>query len=71
MEGKTGPKFTKLAEDLLRSNACHRAKFHHARPNNVREKWYNKFFMHLWILSPSGTPWAKVQQAQKWRTAWP
>jgi len=42
-EGKTGPKFTKIAWDLLRTNARHHDKFHRApKSNDVREKLQNK-----------------------------
>ena len=40
--GKTGPKFTKIVLDLVRTSACHHAKFHRARPNDVREKCCKK-----------------------------
>jgi len=35
------------------------AKFHHARPNDEREKLQN-FFTPFSILAPQGNPWAKV-----------
>ena len=33
---KTGPKFTKIPYDLLRTNVPHCAKFHRARPKDER-----------------------------------
>jgi len=50
---KSGPNFTKIAHDLLRTNACHRAKFYGARPNGLQEKRY-KFFTPFTILAPQG-----------------
>ena len=42
-ECKTGPKFTKIAWDLIRTNARHRDKFHRAPKSNVvPEKLQNK-----------------------------
>jgi len=41
---KSGPKFTKIWDALLCTNAPHRVKFHRARPNDVWEKCYK--FLH-------------------------
>ena len=67
---KSGPKFTKIGGDLLRTNAYHRAKFHRARPNNVREKRYN-FFYFVQYFGIAGTSSAKVHQSWPWCTASP
>ena len=48
---KSGPKFTKIGDELLRTNAAYRAKFHLARSNDVREEVY-KFFTPVSILAP-------------------
>jgi len=40
---KSGPKFIKIGEDLLRTNALHRVTFHRARPSDVQEKRYKIF----------------------------
>jgi len=53
--GKSGPKFTKIAQDLLRTTAGHRAILHRARPNGVREKRYDFLHHHL-AGAPHGDP---------------
>jgi len=42
---KSGPKITKISQDLLRTNAPHCAKFHRTWPKDVWEKCY-KIFLH-------------------------
>ena len=36
------PKFTEMGEDMPRTNTRNHAKFHHCRPNGVREKSVTK-----------------------------
>ena len=48
---KSGPKFTKISQDLLRTSAPHCAKFHRTRPKDVREKRYENF-TPFGILAP-------------------
>jgi len=48
--GTPGPKFTKIGDDLLRTNAPHRAKFYRTEPNDVQEKRY--IFTLFGILAP-------------------
>ena len=68
---KSGPKFTKTGEDLLRINAAHHAKFHCGRSNDVQEKRYKIFFLHLSIFwRPRGTR-SKVHQSGWWWIARP
>jgi len=57
---KSVPKFTKIGDDLLRTNAPHHAKFHRAPSNDVGEKRYH--FLPFIILAPQGQgdPCAKV-----------
>jgi len=51
---KSGPKFTKIAIPAIRTNACHRAKFHRAPPIGVRQKRYNFFYIFSIYF---GAPW--------------
>jgi len=67
---KSGPKFTKITNDLLRTNAPHRTKFDRARPNNVRQKRYH-FFTLQYFGAPGGRPWAKVHHSWPLCTARP
>jgi len=53
---KSGPKFTKIGEDLLRTNAPNHAKFHRCQHNDVREKRY-KFFLPPSRFEGLSGPW--------------
>jgi len=52
---KSGPKFIKIPQDLLCTNAHHCAKFRHTWPNDVREKVLQKMLNLSVIWRPRGT----------------
>ena len=54
---KSGPKFTKIGDDLLHTNAPYRAEFHRVWSNDVMfEKSVTNFFTHFSILAPHRGP---------------
>jgi len=55
---KSGPKFTTIGDDLLCTNARHRAKFYRARPNAVRKRRYQ--FSHPSLFWRQSSPISKV-----------
>jgi len=68
---KSGPKFTKIALDVLHTNAPHCANFV-AFSQMMYDKSVTKNLLHpsvFWSLR--GTPWAEVHQSRHYRAARP
>jgi len=56
---KSGPKFTKIAEDLLPPKSHHHAKFHRDQSNQLGEKLKILYILQ-YFGSPGGSPGPRV-----------
>jgi len=64
---KSGPKFTKIWENLLRTNILNHAKFHRSAKRCTRKAL--KFLPPSLFGGSRGTSWVKIHQVCRWRSA--